>query len=105
MRDARLIKAGTKFEHTIANADLAPTLIEFTNSPKPDAMHGRSWPSLLKGDAKGWREAVLLEYFHETNFPRIRAWQPCARRAGNTFITANSRERVSFTICGRIVMR
>jgi N-acetylglucosamine-6-sulfatase len=75
VRYPKLIKAGTKFEQTITNADLAPTLIEFTKAPKLATMHGRSWLPLLSGKTKGWRETVLLEYFAETNFPRIRGWQ------------------------------
>lgn len=75
VRYPKLIKAGTKFDQTIINADLAPTLIEFANAPKLATMHGRSWLPLLEGKTKGWRETVLLEYFHETNFPRIRGWQ------------------------------
>jgi N-acetylglucosamine-6-sulfatase len=75
VRYPKLVKAGTKFEQTITNADLAPTLIEFTKAPKLATMHGRSWLPLLSGKTKGWRETVLLEYFHETNFPRIRGWQ------------------------------
>ena len=75
VRYPKLIKAGTKFEQTILNADLAPTLIEFTGAQPLAGAHGRSWLPLLKGRAKGWRETVLLEYFHETNFPRIRGWQ------------------------------
>ncbi|MFN0122161.1 MAG: sulfatase [Blastocatellia bacterium] len=75
VRYPKLIKAGTRIEQTITNADLAPTLLEFTGAPALEVMHGRSWLPLLKGKAKGWRETVLLEYFHETNFPRIRGWQ------------------------------
>jgi N-acetylglucosamine-6-sulfatase len=75
VRYPKLIKAGTKFEQTILNADLAPTLIELANAPKLETMHGQSFLPLLKGKAKDWRETVLLEYFHETNFPRIRGWQ------------------------------
>jgi arylsulfatase A-like enzyme len=75
VRYPKLIKAGAKFNQTIINADLAPTLIELANAPKLDAMHGRSFLPLFKGQTKGWRETVLLEYFHETNFPRIRGWQ------------------------------
>jgi N-acetylglucosamine-6-sulfatase len=75
VRYPKLIKAGTKFEQTILNADLAPTLIALTGAPKLETVHGQSWLPLLKGKMKGWRETVLLEYFHETNFPRIRGWQ------------------------------
>jgi len=75
VRYPRLIKAGTKIDQTILNADLAPTLIELANAPKLATMHGQSFLPLLKGKSKNWRETVLLEYFHETNFPRIRGWQ------------------------------
>jgi arylsulfatase A-like enzyme len=75
VRYPKLIKPGTQFEQTILNADLAPTLIELANAPKLEMMHGRSWLPLLKGKTKNWRETVLLEYFHETNFPRIQSWQ------------------------------
>ncbi len=75
VRYPKLIKAGTKFDQTILNADLAPTLIEFTGAPALANMHGRSFLPLLKGKTKGWRETVLLEYFYETNFPRIKGWQ------------------------------
>jgi arylsulfatase A-like enzyme len=75
VRYPKLIKAGTQFTQTIINADLALTLIEFTGAAPLANMHGRSWLPLLKGKTKGWRETILLEYFHETNFPRIRGWQ------------------------------
>lgn len=75
VRYPKLIKAGTKFEQTILNADLAPTLIELAGASPLANMHGRSWLPLLKGKTKAWRETVLLEYFQETNFPRIKSWQ------------------------------
>ncbi|NOT64203.1 MAG: sulfatase [Acidobacteria bacterium] len=75
VRYPKLIKAGTQFTQTILNADLAPTLIELASASPLANMHGRSWLPLLKGKTKGWRETVLLEYFHETNFPRIKSWQ------------------------------
>lgn len=54
---------------TVANIDVAPTLLEFAGVDVPKHMDGQSFKSLATGESNQWREAVLYEYFWERNYP------------------------------------
>ncbi|MCA1684255.1 MAG: sulfatase, partial [Actinobacteria bacterium] len=68
-------KAGTAVPQLVLNVDLCPTALDLAGVKVPADVHGRSLVPLLKGEAAGWRTAVLTEYFHEKNFPRTPTWQ------------------------------
>ena len=52
--------------------DLAPTILELAGVADGTPRHGRSLLPLLRGEHPVWREAILLEYYSDTVFPRIR---------------------------------
>lgn len=56
----------------VASIDLAPTMLELAGVAPPPNLEGRSLATLLRGDAKPWRDALLFEYYSDTVFPRIR---------------------------------
>ncbi len=66
-----LFKAGTRVERTVANIDIAPTLLDIAGVTAPENMDGRSFRAIAKGakDA-AWREHVLYEYYWEQNYPQ-----------------------------------
>lgn len=59
----RLVRRRQVCRETVLNIDLAPTLLDLAGVAPPDAMQGRSWLPLLRGE-RG-REAFLYEYFAE----------------------------------------
>lgn len=68
-----LVPAGTVVKETVANIDIAPTLLEIAGALPDDAdqrFDGRSFLPLLKGEAEGWREEILYEYYWERNYPQ-----------------------------------
>lgn len=68
-----LIPAGTVVEKTVANIDIAPTLLDIAGALPADAatrFDGRSFLPLLKGESVGWRGEILYEYYWEQNYPQ-----------------------------------
>ena len=65
-----LIRPGT-LDEMVLNIDVAPTLLDLAGTGAPEAMHGRSLLSLLRGEAVRWRSAFLVEYYSDKVFPRI----------------------------------
>jgi N-acetylglucosamine-6-sulfatase len=68
-----LISAGTVVKETVANIDIAPTLLEIAGALPDDAekrFDGRSFLPLLQGKREGWREEILYEYYWEQNYPQ-----------------------------------
>jgi hypothetical protein len=61
---------GRTVDDMVLNIDLAPTLLDFAGTAKPDTMQGRSWRPLLENatPVADWRKAYLFEYFREGRF-------------------------------------
>lgn len=68
-RDAR---AGSTPGELVQTIDLAPTLLELAGAADATTRQGRSLVPLLRGERPEWRRSVLIEYFSDTVFPRIR---------------------------------
>jgi N-acetylglucosamine-6-sulfatase len=66
------VPAGAVRREMVSTIDLAPTLVALAGLAPPPTMEGRSLVPVLEGAARGWRTAVLVEYFSDTVFPRIR---------------------------------
>ena len=75
MRYPKVAKAGTKEDALVLSIDVARTFLDLAKVPAPADMHGLSLAHLLDGRVSQWRTSVLLEYFHEKNFPRTPTWQ------------------------------
>ena len=65
------VPANSTVTRTVANIDLAPTLLDACGVPWPaDApVDGESFLPLLKGEDRDFRPAVLYEYLWEWNYP------------------------------------
>jgi N-acetylglucosamine-6-sulfatase len=73
MRYPPLIQAGLQPEPLVQTIDLAPTLVELGGGPPQPQYQGRSLMPLLKGETPAdWRTSVLIEYFSDTVFPRMK---------------------------------
>jgi N-acetylglucosamine-6-sulfatase len=73
MRYPPLIKAGERPENLALTIDFAPTFVQLAGGTIPSQYHGRSLVSLMKGAAPSdWRKSILVEYFSDTVFPRMR---------------------------------
>jgi arylsulfatase A-like enzyme len=73
MRYPPLIKAGAKPDNLALTIDLAPTFVELAGGAIPPQYQGRSLVPLLQGGGSSdWRTSILVEYFSDTVFPRMR---------------------------------
>lgn len=59
------IKAGTRTDAIINNADFAPTLIELAGGTVPEKMQGHSFKSILETgkEPKGWQQSTYYRYW------------------------------------------
>ena len=64
--------AGATPRELVQTLDLAPTVLELAGAADGTPRHGRSLTPLLRGERPPWRESILLEYYSDTVFPRIR---------------------------------
>jgi len=64
--------AGAVPSQLVQTIDLAPTILELGGVVDTVRRHGRSLVPLLRGESPPWRSAVLIEYWSDTVFPRIR---------------------------------
>ena len=71
VRYPALVKAGTTPDALVSNVDLAPTLLELGGAPLPTNIDGKSLVSVLSGRAPSVREDMLVEYYSDTEFPRV----------------------------------
>lgn len=65
-----LFKGNTRVKQTVANIDIAPTILEIAGLKAPAYMDGRSFVPLMKGHTDGWRKNILYEYYWEQNYPQ-----------------------------------
>ena len=72
VRYPRTAKAGTTPAQLVQTIDLAPTILELAGVTDSTPRQGRSLVPLLRGEQPPWRTSVLIEYYSDTVFPRIR---------------------------------
>jgi N-acetylglucosamine-6-sulfatase len=72
VRYPRAAAAGWMPRELVQTIDLAPTVLELAGVTDETPRQGRSLVPLMRGDRPAWREAVLIEYYSDTVFPRIR---------------------------------
>jgi len=65
-----LSEGGRTVEETVANIDVAPTLLEVAGIETPEHMNGRSFLPLAKGEEVAWNNDFLYEYYWERNYPQ-----------------------------------
>ncbi len=66
-----LVPSGSTPDALTSNADVAPTLLEMCGVPAPADMDGRSLADVLRGAATSVRDDLLIEYYSDTEFPRL----------------------------------
>lgn len=72
VRYPRLARAGSQPRALASNVDIAPTLLALGGVPVPTAMHGRSLLPALSADTTTVRDDLLIEYYSDTEFPRLK---------------------------------
>ena len=73
MRYPPLIAAASEPAPLVQTIDLAPTFVELGGGEVQPDYQGRSLLPILKGETPAdWRHAVLIEYFSDTVFPRMK---------------------------------
>jgi N-acetylglucosamine-6-sulfatase len=72
VRYPSVARAGGMPPEMVQTIDLAPTLLELAGVSDPVVRQGRSLVPLLRGEHPPWRSSVLIEYYTDTVFPRIR---------------------------------
>lgn len=58
-----------RVEEMILTVDIAPTVLELCSAEPLKDIHGRSFTKVARGDATGWRTAMLYSYNYEKQFP------------------------------------
>jgi arylsulfatase A-like enzyme len=71
VRYPALAKAGSRPRALASNVDMAPTLLALAGAPIPSAMDGRSLLSAFTTDSASVRDDLLIEYYSDTEFPRL----------------------------------
>jgi arylsulfatase A-like enzyme len=60
-----------KLEAMVTNVDIGPTVLDLAGLETPEAMNGRSFLPLLRGESlPDWRENFYYEYYWERPFPQ-----------------------------------
>jgi N-acetylglucosamine-6-sulfatase len=67
LRYPPLAAAGRRVAELVLSVDLAPTVLEVAGAPIGGHVQGRSLVPLLTGDARGWRESILVEFYTYEN--------------------------------------
>lgn len=58
-----LASGGSRVPQLVSSVDLAPTVLDVAGAPADAQIQGRSLVPLLRGDARGWRDAALVEFY------------------------------------------
>jgi N-acetylglucosamine-6-sulfatase len=82
VRYPSVARAGAVPPEMVQTIDLAPTLLELAGVVDPVKRQGGSLVPLLRGEHPPWRQSVLIEYWSDTVFPRIRNMGYQAVRTG-----------------------
>jgi arylsulfatase A-like enzyme len=72
VRYPRLAKAGSHPGTLASNVDVAPTLLALGGVNAPATMQGRSLVPALGANATSIRNELLIEYYSDTEFPRVK---------------------------------
>lgn len=72
VRYPRVVRAGASPTTLASNVDVAPTMLALAGVAAPPTMHGRSLLPALRNERAIIRDALLVEYYSDTEFPRIR---------------------------------
>lgn len=64
-----LFKGGKTIDQMVQNIDIGPTVLELAGLKQPSYMPGKSFTTLLKGEATTWRDKIFYEYYWEYDFP------------------------------------
>jgi arylsulfatase A-like enzyme len=67
-----VVPAGSTPSGLSANVDIAPTMLALAGVPIPSTMDGHSLLPVLRGDNAPVRDALLIEYYSDTEFPRLK---------------------------------
>jgi len=70
VRYPSLVKGGIRPTALVSNADLAPTLLELGGAARANT-DGKSLVPVLSGRASSVRDDLLIEYYSDTEFPRV----------------------------------
>jgi N-acetylglucosamine-6-sulfatase len=72
VRYPRIAQAGDSLAQLVQTIDFAPTILALTGVADTVARQGLSLVPLMQHDATPWRRSVLIEYYSDRVFPRIR---------------------------------
>ena len=71
VRYPALVRAGSAPAALASNVDMAPTMLELGGVAVPADMDGRSLVPVLQENAAAVRDDFLVEYYSDTEFPRL----------------------------------
>jgi N-acetylglucosamine-6-sulfatase len=66
------VKKGSTPDYMVLSIDLAPTLVQLAGAPLTGKFQGRSLVPIFDDQVESWRSSILIEYYSDTVFKRIR---------------------------------
>jgi len=66
-----IARAGSRPNFLLGNVDIAPSLLEMAKVPVPKDLDGKSMVKTWRGEAGPLRSNLLVEYYSDTEFPRL----------------------------------
>jgi arylsulfatase A-like enzyme len=72
VRYPRVVPAGVRPNALASNVDIAPTMLELGGATIPTTMDGRSLLRALRNDSTAIRDDLLIEFYSDTEFPRVK---------------------------------
>lgn len=69
----RLVQARQTSNALLSNVDIAPTLLELAGAHIPGNLDGMSFVQALKNADAKIRDSLLIEYYSDTEFPRLQS--------------------------------
>jgi N-acetylglucosamine-6-sulfatase len=66
-----LVEGGSRPGFLVGNVDIAPTMMDIAGVRVPGGMDGKSMVDTLKDPTTPLRDALLIEYYSDTEFPRL----------------------------------
>lgn len=72
IRYPAVAKPGSRPGFLVSNVDIAPTMLELASAAVPKGLDGKSMVGALTDPTKPGRSSLLIEYYSDTEFPRLR---------------------------------
>jgi N-acetylglucosamine-6-sulfatase len=67
------VQKGSRPDNMVLSIDLAPTLVQLAGEVVTDQFQGRSLLPVFENSVENWRSSILIEYYSDTVFKRMKS--------------------------------